>query len=399
MNEFMIRSIQKVTNTLKPLLPWRKPELIIEEEGLLKAIDIIMKENISPLTIVTDKGILDTDMVQPLLDKLDSLNITYTVFSNIKANPTVDVIDELIIEHNKHYGKGFLAIGGGSVIDATKAAAVLKLHPDKNLADLQGLMKIFKETQPIIAVPTTAGTGSEGTLAAVISDPHSIRKYALMATSLIPKYAILDATLTKSLPQNLTAETGMDALTHAVEAYTNLDQTNYTEESALTALKLIHENLKTAYDEPDNLEARENMLLASYKAGQAFHIAYVGNVHAISHALSAFYGLPHGQTNATILPIILEMYGEAVHERLANLAREINLDGHSDEELAHNFIQRIKNLNDYFGIPKNIPDIKDEDMEAIARHADNEANPLYTVPVIYRPNDFIHALKRIRDYQ
>lgn len=399
MNEIMIRSVQKVMNTFKPLLPWREPELIIEEDGLLKAVDIILKENITPLTIVTDEGIIDTGMIQPLLDKLDSLNISYNVFSEIEANPTVDVIEKLIIEHNKHYGKGFLAVGGGSVIDATKAAAALKLHPDKNLADLQGLMKIFKDTQPIIAVPTTAGTGSEGTLAAVISDPQSIRKYALMSTSLIPKYAILDATLTKSLSQNLTAETGMDALTHAVEAYINLEQTDYTEESALEALQLIHENLKIAYDDPENLEARENMLLASYKAGQAFHIAYVGNVHAISHALSAFYGLPHGRTNATILPIILEMYGEAVYTRLAEMARTINIEGKTDEERAHNFIRWIKDMKDYYDIPKNISEIKDDDMDAIASHADNEVNPLYTVPVIFSIDDFKQALNVIRNYQ
>lgn len=396
MNEFLIRSIQKVVNTFKPLLPWREPELIVEENGLLKAIDIIKTEQMNPVTIVTDQGILDAIIADELIEQLDQANIDYHVFSEIEANPAVDVINQLIISHNKHYAKGFLAIGGGSVLDATKAAAALKLHPDKDLADLQGLMKVVQETQPIIAVPTTAGTGSEGTLAAVVSDPHTVQKYAIMTTSLIPKYAILDAKVTQSLPAKLTAETGMDALTHAVEAYTNLAHSEYTESSAKEAVELIAENLKQAYEHPDDLAARENMLIASYKAGQAFHIAYVGNVHALSHALSAYYHLPHGRTNATILPIVLELYGDAVYERLADLARLIHLDGENDAELAKAFIQWIKDLNQYFDIPTHIPEIQNDDLEKLAEHADNEANPLYTVPVIFNQDDFINAYKLIK---
>lgn len=396
MNEFLIRSIQKVVNTFKPLLPWREPELIVEENGLLKAIDIIKTEQMNPVTIVTDQGILDAGIADELIEQLDQANIDYHVFSEIEANPTVDVINQLIISHNKHYAKGFLAIGGGSVLDATKAAAALKLHPDKDLADLQGLMKVVQETQPIIAVPTTAGTGSEGTLAAVVSDPHTVQKYAIMTTSLIPKYAILDAKVTQSLPAKLTAETGMDALTHAVEAYTNLAHSEYTESSAKEAVELIAENLKQAYEHPDDLAARENMLIASYKAGQAFHIAYVGNVHALSHALSAYYHLAHGRTNATILPIVLELYGDAVYERLADLARLIHLDGENDAELAKSFIQWIKDLNQYFDIPTHIPEIQNDDLEKLAEHADNEANPLYTVPVIFNQDDFINAYKLIK---
>lgn len=291
-----------------------------------------------------------------------------------------------------------IAVGGGSVIDATKAASIAVINPEKSLKSFKGLMTVRKDIPYLIAVPTTAGTGSEGTLAAVITDSNSRKKYTIMDTNLIPDVAVLDANLMKSLPKHLVAGPGMDTLTHAVEAFIGLSKTKETEKYAKDAVELVFENLIEVYDHKENDQARENMLKASYYAGRAFHRAYVGYIHAMSHALSAFYNLPHGQTNATILPIVLRLYGEAVYEDLATLAGKAGIanEGASDKENALLFIDKIEETNAYMEIPARIPEIKDRDMKALAKHAEEEANPLYPVPVIFNQEDLVEAFKVVK---
>ena len=291
-----------------------------------------------------------------------------------------------------------IAVGGGSVIDATKAAGIAVINPEKSLKSFKGLMTVRKDIPYLIAVPTTAGTGSEGTLAAVITDSNSRKKYTIMDTNLIPDVAVLDANLMKSLPKHLVAGPGMDTLTHAVEAFIDLSNTKETEKYAKDAVELVFENLIEVYDHKENDQARENMLKASYYAGRAFHRAYVGYIHAMSHALSAFYNLPHGQTNATILPIVLRLYGEAVYEDLATLAGKAGIanEGASDKENALLFIDKIEETNAYMEIPARIPEIKDRDMKALAKHAEEEANPLYPVPVIFNQEDLVEAFKVVK---
>lgn len=247
-------------------------------------------------------------------------------------------------------------------------------------------------------IPTTAGTGSEVTLAAVVSNPTERRKYTIMAPKIIPDAAILAPEMLVSLPAKLTAETGMDALTHAVESFISRTRTKQTKHDGVKAVKLISDYLKRSYDAPDDVAARLGMLEASYYAGRAFTRAYVGNIHAMSHALTAFYDSPHGRTNALVMPIVLRMYGEPVHKALAELADEVSLTNvdATNEEKATAFIEWIEGLNETFGIPKHIPDIKHDDLDALIAHAYKEANPMYPVPVIFSREDFREGYLRVK---
>lgn len=398
MNKLLTRSFQAVARPVAYALDWREPELLIGTDCFIKLPTDLVEKQISRLLIVTDEGIRDSGLLDDFLEGLAAEDITYKIYDKVQPNPTIEICEEIAIAYNSLHADTMLAVGGGSVIDAAKAAGIAIIKPEKPLKSFQGLMTVRKDIPYLIAVPTTAGTGSEGTLAAVITDAKSRKKYTIMDTHLIPDVAVLDANLTRTLPKQLIAGPGMDSLTHAVEAFIGKSNTKETEKFARDAVRLVLENLIETYDNNDNEQARENMLKASYYAGRAFHRAYVGNIHAMSHALSAFYNLPHGQTNATILPLILRLYGESVYEDLAKLSVSAGLfkEEYSDKENAQLFIRKIKEMNDYMGIPSHIPEIKEVDMKALAKHAEEEANPLYPVPVIFNQEDFVQAFKLVK---
>ena len=232
-------------------------------------------------------------------------------------------------------------------MDCAKAAAARVAKPKQSVRKMRGYLKIHKKLPPLFAVPTTAGTGSETTLAAVVSDPLTHEKNAICDPCLRPKYAVLDPKLTIGLPKHITSTTGMDALTHAVEAYIGKSNVKSTREFAIQAIKLIHENLELAYRDGKNIKARENMLMASYLAGNAFTRAFVGYVHAIAHNLGGLYGTPHGLANAVVLPYVLKWYGKTIYSRLAELSDLINLTNkdESEETKANAFIDEIKRMN------------------------------------------------------
>lgn len=247
---------------------------------------------------------------------------------------------------------------------------------------MKGLLKVHKRLPLLIAVPTTAGTGSETTLAAVITDSERHYKYPINDFSLIPLYAVLDYHETVGLPKNITATTGMDALTHAVEAYIGGSTTKETRAMAEEAVRLIHQHLKTAYEDGHNKAARKGMLKAAYCAGVAFTKSYVGYVHAVAHSLGGQYGTPHGLANAVILPVVLRMYGSSCEKKLARLARNTGVVDQAlgDAETAELFIDWVQQMNDDMGIPRKLSGIQEEDIRVMAKHADKEGNPLYPVP-------------------
>ncbi|MDD7398268.1 MAG: iron-containing alcohol dehydrogenase, partial [Firmicutes bacterium] len=245
-------------------------------------------------------------------------------------------------------------------------------------------------------VPTTAGTGSETTLAAVISDPEKAEKYPINDPVLIPKYAVLDPQITVKLPPHITSTTGMDALTHAVEAYIGHSNTKETKEMAIKATKLIFDNLETAYKDGSNLEARNNMQHAAYYAGIAFTRAYVGYVHAVAHSLGAQYHIAHGLANAVILPYFLEAYGKTAYKPLAELADVVGITGSSREEKAKKFIEAVKQMNKDMNIPEHFPEIKEEDIAIMSKHANAEGNPLYPVPKLMDRKELAEMYRKIR---
>ena len=267
-------------------------------------------------------------------------------------------------------------------MDCAKGAAARIAKPNQPVEKMAGVLKVLAKTPTLIAVPTTAGTGSEVTLAAGITDAETHHKFPINDFCLIPDYAVHDYRLTTGLPKHITSTTGMDALTHAVEAYIGRSTTKYTRRMAEEAVVLIHKYLKRAYDDGNDAEARQNMLHAAYCAGIAFTQSYVGYVHGLAHALGGRYGTPHGLANAVILPHMLRAYGSSCHESLAKLARLIGIAGATDAEEAAAFIDWVDEMNASMGIPKYIEGIEERDIPQLALHADNESNPLYPVPVL-----------------
>ncbi|MCL1901600.1 MAG: iron-containing alcohol dehydrogenase, partial [Firmicutes bacterium] len=292
-----------------------------------------------------------------------------------------------------------IAVGGGSSIDCAKAIGAKIAKPKKSLHKMKGVLKVRKKIPLLIAVPTTSGTGSEVTIAAVITNPETREKYAINDPCLIPHVVVLDANLTKGLPKNITAATGMDALTHAVEAFIGKSNTKKTKKWALEAAKLIFENIKKVYDEPLNTIARSNMQWAALLAGKAFTRAYVGYIHAIAHTLSGFYGTPHGLANAIILPVVLNEYGKSVYKKLSQLSIYAHLGKkeNSDRQNAKIFIDKIIELNNYMGIPSAIKEIKIEDEDLMIQRALSEANPLYPVPKLWSQKEIAKIIQSIKE--
>ena len=278
--KFYCRTFQTVFKLALPILPYREPKILKTND---EVIDVLKLNKIESVLLVTDKGIRGLNLTKALEDKIIESGIRLSVFDGVVANPTTDNVAEALDIYNTNKCNGIIAFGGGSAMDCAKATGARVAKPKKSLAQMKGILKVGKKLPLLIAVPTTAGTGSETTLASVITDSKTRHKYAINDFPLIPKYALIDAKLTIGLPPHITSTTGMDALTHAVEAYIGRSTTKQTRKCALFAVKTIFENLEECYNNPTNIEAREKMLLASYNAGVAFTKSYVGYVHAIAH--------------------------------------------------------------------------------------------------------------------
>lgn len=363
-------------------MPWREPKILGGEDSFVNAVDFMSNNGVKRPLIVCDKAALDRGALNPFFDKAAGA-LDYAVYDGVLPNPTVEQVEAGLAVYKDHKCDGILAFGGGSAMDCAKAIGARVVHPQKSVNQMKGLLKVGRKLPPFYAVPTTAGTGSECTVAAVITDEKTHLKYPVNDFNLIPHYAILDPKLTASLPAFLTATTGMDALTHAVEAYIGKGNTYRTKRQAEQAVKLVFENLYEATTNGTNLAARDNMQKAAYLAGLAFTRAYVGYVHALAHALGGKYGLAHGYANAVLLPAVLDTYGKSAHKPLAKLARIAGLAGKEDKNAvaAIKFIQAVRNLNDSLSIPATFEGkINEQDFDELACRADKEANPLYPVP-------------------
>lgn len=373
------RAYQGVFRAALPFLPYREPEILHRCEELP---DTLKQHKIKKILIVTDPGIVACGLMTRVTSVLAKEKISYSVYDQTSANPTVRNVEEALALYQKEHCKALLAIGGGSAMDCAKALGARIACPKKTLGQLKGTLHVLHRIPLLIAVPTTAGTGSENTLAAVITDSEKKHKYVLNDFVLIPRYAILDAELTYSLPPHLTATTGMDALTHAVEAYIGRSTTKETREKALLAVKTIYQNIETAYHDGHNHAAREQMLNAAYLAGFAFSRSYVGYVHAVAHSLGGQYNIPHGLANAVLLPEVLESYGSCIHKKLHMLgcAAGVCTEQDSIKAGAGKFIASIRTLNKNMGIPDFLSGIQERDIETMSVHAAKEANPLYPVP-------------------
>lgn len=375
------RTFQLVFRIASPILPYRDPKIIHHVTDIHKTLK---EKGFKNPIIITDRTIKSLGLTDELENSLKEHNFDYALFSETVPNPTTEVVEKAVKMYNDNNCDCIIAFGGGSPMDCAKATGARIARPKKNLTQLSGLLKVHWKLPAIIAIPTTAGTGSETTVAAVITDSETRHKYTMNDFALIPPYAVLDPHVTHSLPTHIAASTGIDALTHAVEAYIGGTTCKKSREDAETAIKLIFENIEKAAIDKD-IKAQEQMLIAAHRAGRAFSRSYVGYIHAVSHSLSGKYDMPHGLTNAIILPVVLEKYGSKVYKKIAKLARCANIEYNecNNEVLAIKFIDAIKDLNKRLGIPEKISGINEADIPKMAKYADKEANPLYPVPILW----------------
>lgn len=395
---FKCRANSKIMEQALPLTDamFPGPKVVSGADSAKKIPEVLKELNVNKVMIVTGPTVGRT-IVPPIAENLERHGIGYTIYDQVEANPSVKTVEAIRAQYLENGCDGFLAIGGGSPMDAAKAAAARVAKPNTPIGKMAGLMKVMIKVAPIVAVPTTSGTGSEVTMGAVISDHDERHKYAIMDPNLVPKYAVLDPKLTVSMPKFVTATTGIDALTHAVESYvTWAYNNNASNRNAEEAVVKIFRNLKRAYEDGNDLEAREAMLIASYKAGLAFNHTGVGYVHAIAHAMGGIYNTAHGLANAVIMPIVLEDYGTAVHPQLTHLAEitGVKTTG-SDAEKANAFIAAIRQMNREMGLPTGFDFIEQKDFPQIIKWALAEGNGTYPVPVIYNEARMRHVLNRI----
>lgn len=379
------------------VLDWSQPELVTGEDSVLEISEILKSNNKKKVLLVTDNGIKNLGLIDGLVEKLEKDGIKVFVFSDVQPNPTISNVENAKDFYIENGCEAIIAFGGGSPMDCAKGAGARISNPNRSVNSMRGLFRVRKGLPLLIAVPTTAGTGSETTIAAVITDEKTHEKSAMNSTKLRPLYAALDPKLTTGLPQKITSTTGLDALTHAVEAYIGGSNTKDTRKKAEDAVKLIFDNLETAYNDGQNIEARNNMLLGSFYAGVAFTRAYVGYVHCIAHQLGGLYGVPHGLANAVILPYVLEFYGKKAYKPLAKLAdiAGVGKNLKTNEEKAKAFITEIKAMEKRMDIPEKFEQIKEEDIPTIVERALKEGNPLYPVPVVMSPEDCEKVVRQL----
>lgn len=398
MGKMYCRIYQAVFKIGMYLIPWGMPETLEGAGAVKKLPDLIKKKGYNKVLVVTDKVLMDLGLPKGMLKAMDAAGIEYVVYDGVQPNPTDRNVNEGLKLFRENGCQAMVAFGGGSPMDCCKGIGAMAVKKGKTVEQLQGLFKVLHRIPTIFAVPTTAGTGSETTVAAVITNEKTHHKASMNDTSLMPKYAVLDPELTVGLPPKVTSTTGMDALCHAVECYTNNTYNSKLEKKlAEDAVKLIYDNLYTAYCDGSNLEARQNMQKAAFYAGRAFTRGCVGYVHAIGHTLGGLYGTPHGLAMSVILPHVMRQFGSAAHERLARLAEICGMTGANDAEKAEKFISWIEEMKAKMNIPAGLDVIKDEDVPQIIEWAMKESNPLYPVPVVWDKADFEKCISTIRN--
>lgn len=364
-----------------PILPYRNPELL---DGVEAIVPVLQGKKVSSVLLVADSRVRAAGLTQALEASLEKNGIACAVYEQATSNPTIGNVETARKIYLGAKAQAIIAVGGGSAMDCAKITGARIAKPNQPVSKMEGILHIMRPTPLMIAVPTTAGTGSETTLAAIITDEATHHKYPINDFPLIPDYAVLEPKMTLGLPPFITATTGLDALTHAVEAYIGRSTNKLTRAMSEETVELISRYLRRAVENGLDEEARRGMLRAAYCAGVSFTRSYVGYVHGIAHSLGGQYGTAHGLANAVILPVFLRYYGVRCEAKLAKLARRAGIAAANtaDAEAAEQFIRWIEQMNKDFGIPKGFEEIREQDIAVMARHADKESNPLYPVPVL-----------------
>ncbi|MEG1643967.1 MAG: lactaldehyde reductase [Bacteroidales bacterium] len=317
----------------------------------------ISRKGLGKAFVVTDKDLIKFGVVQKVLDVLEEAKIPYEVFSEIKQNPTVKNVKAGVTAFAGSGADFILAIGGGSSIDTSKAIGIITANPEfSDVVSLEGVANTKNRSIPIIALPTTAGTAAEVTINYVITDEENEKKMVCVDPNDIPVVAIVDAELMYSLPKGLTAATGMDALTHAIEGLITKGSWEFSDMFEIKAIEMIAKYLSTAVSEPDNVEAREGMALAQYVAGMAFSNVGLGVVHGMAHPMGAIFDIPHGVANAILLPTVMEFNASAAYPKYIEIAKAMGVykDKMTKEEAAAAAVKAVRDFTANVGIPHHL---------------------------------------------
>ncbi|WP_117017305.1 iron-containing alcohol dehydrogenase [Aeribacillus pallidus] len=364
-----------------------------------KTGEMIKELGVKNVLIVTDKGVRAANLLEGIEKSLHAANVNYEIYDEVEPNPSDETIHKGTEYLKQYQNDAVLAVGGGSSIDTAKGIAVMAKNPG-HIFDYEGVGKIAIPPLPIAAIPTTAGTGSEVTASTVVTNKETLFKLAVISPYLYPKLAILDPALTLNLPQEITAATGMDALTHAIESYTSKAANPVSQALAIHAVKMIGENLTKAYFVGTDIKSRENMLVASMIAGIAFAQSRLGNVHAISHTFGGVFNIPHGIANAVLLPFVMKFNLPACPEKFKDIASALGKDvtGLSTIEAAEEAINAVIEMNRTMKIPLNIKDlgVSKELIPKLVEDSMRSGN-VHVNPRLTRPADIQLIIERAYD--
>lgn len=377
------------------LIPMPKPQLVAKAGATSQLGSFLKDLNCKKPLIVSDEVLVKHGLVKKCTDSLEASGYGSEVFDKVEPNPTTHMIEQGLQVYKSGNCDSIIAVGGGSPMDVAKVIGAKVCNPRPRIEDYQGFFQVNyagfgKPLPPLIALPTTAGTGSEATVAAVITVKEENKKIAIADTGLVPRLAVLDPELLTGLPKHITAATGMDALTHAIESYLSGWSSNYTIENSLAATSSIFKHILSSYADGNNLDARENMLKASFQAGLAFTRANVGYVHAIAHQFGGMFHTPHGVANAMLLPHVLDFYMAGDEENgdchctklFSNLAAAAGLTNGSlgagnfnaMKASADKFVNSVRDLNAKMDIPVVLKEMKASDVKEVAVRALQEAH-------------------------
>ncbi|MGO4332656.1 iron-containing alcohol dehydrogenase [Cupriavidus sp. 2TAF22] len=335
------------------------PTMLKSGIGLAAQAGALLKPHLRRrLLVVTDAGLAGSGLLEGFFQSLRAEDIAYEVFPGVEPNPSTAVLDQAVAFLKTHECDAVIGVGGGSSIDTAKGVAAMATNPG-SILDYEGYDRLKNAPLPVFAIPTTSGTGSECTASTVFTNKETLFKTVIISPALFPRLAILDASLTLKLPPSITAATGMDALTHAIESYVSKQANPVSQALAIGAIRMISENLRKAFYVGSDVAARENMLLASFLAGVAFSQSKLGNVHAISHTFGGVFNIAHGIANAALLPYVLAFNAPACPERLRDIAIAMGVDTRamSAEEAARAVVQQVVGLNQALGIPATIREL------------------------------------------
>lgn len=390
------RLIMQVLKLAGKLIPQSQPFIYTGDNASLALTKLIIDQGNKHVFIVTDEVLNKLGITNNICKLLEDKQVKVTIYDAVTPDPSETVVNNGIDLLRKNNCDLVLAIGGGSSIDAAKMIAVLA-NSKQTIKSVAGLLKIKKQGLPLCVIPSTSGTGSEVTMAAVITDTENQSKSLIVSPKMMAMAAALDPVIMQGMPAKITADTGFDALTHAIEAYLSKYANEQTDQYSLTAIKLIFSKLSICYNNGNDLEARQSLALASCYAGLAFNKTNVGYVHAIAHQIGAKYHSPHGFTNAVVLPVVLKFYLKGNEERLANMAKAINIDTRklNNEQAAKQFIIAITKLQTELGIPKTLSCIEAKDIKMLAKLALKEAHYFYPVPKYLKQNQCEALLTRL----